>query len=139
MLETGLVRRERKELETNLAERERDKLKTSAVMWLNIIVRAQAGEISKDVEIRWEQKITETGETLGKTKPKRTPAKWPGPEVVLLTDLVRRLKCRTSPRWVSLARRQAGIAVARPASRNPRKSQQSPKSRTVTVRGSNSL
>jgi hypothetical protein len=82
------MRQEPEKVETNLAERQRDKLKTSAVIWLNIIVRAQPGEISKDVEIRWEQKITRT-ETLAETKRKRAPAKWQGPEVVLLTDLVR--------------------------------------------------
>jgi hypothetical protein len=117
-------------------QRERDKLKTSAVICLNIIGRAQARGISKDMGTRSRPKITRTSsEIFRETKTKHT-GKWLGPEVVLLTGPIRWLKGRASPGWLrtvlkweaSIRKREAEvIAPTRPAANSKaRKNQASP-------------
>jgi hypothetical protein len=67
-------------------ERERTQVETNAGTYLNVMLKGQA--VLENTAIRSEPKITET-EMLGETKAKRTPEKWPEPEVVPLTGNIR--------------------------------------------------
>jgi hypothetical protein len=67
-------------------ERERTQVETNEGTYLNVMLKGQA--VLENTVTRSEPKITET-ETLGETKAKRTPEKWPEPEVVPLTGPIR--------------------------------------------------
>ena len=118
------------------------------------VIRQQEQETPEQTGTRLRPEIRATTcEPLAGTRPKCTPTKEPELEVVPLTHLIRRIKCRTSrrrlrviPKWARITlkwqgnirlRQAAVIALIRAADNRNRKARKSPTNpnwRTATVK-----